>query len=219
MNAAMRGGTVYVLTNPAMKGIVKIGKTTREVNSRLSELYKTGVPMPFICEYSAHVENEDKAEKALFEAFAPYRINSNREFFQVEANQVIALLKYMELKENIETKIESPKPVFRQINKSTKIKKQFRLRFRDIGIPSQSQLLFQDGETTCTAWDHGCKAVVKLTSSNKEYSKDWRNGGYSLYELTRKLLGKNSPIKPFRYWSYKEKTLEELINDSSLNFA
>ena len=36
---------VYVLTNPAMPGIVKIGTTTREnPQVRMNELYTTGVP-------------------------------------------------------------------------------------------------------------------------------------------------------------------------------
>ena len=30
-------GTVYVLTNPAMEGLVKIGKTTRDVSLRLAD--------------------------------------------------------------------------------------------------------------------------------------------------------------------------------------
>ena len=41
-------GVVYVLTNPAMPGIVKIGKTSRsDIHARLNELYSTGVPLPF----------------------------------------------------------------------------------------------------------------------------------------------------------------------------
>ena len=42
-------GIVYVLTNPAMPGIVKIGKTHASLGSRLSQLYSTGVPVPFEC--------------------------------------------------------------------------------------------------------------------------------------------------------------------------
>ena len=41
-------GIIYVLTNPAMNGLVKIGKTSRtSVDQRLQELYSTGVPVPF----------------------------------------------------------------------------------------------------------------------------------------------------------------------------
>lgn len=38
-------GLVYLLTNPAMPGIVKIGLTTRgDMKQRLNELFTTGVP-------------------------------------------------------------------------------------------------------------------------------------------------------------------------------
>ena len=38
-------GIVYVLTNPAMPGLVKIGMTTRDnLDARMKELYGTGSP-------------------------------------------------------------------------------------------------------------------------------------------------------------------------------
>ena len=41
---------VYALTNAAMPGIVKIGMTDRDdVRRRMSDLYTTGVPLPFDC--------------------------------------------------------------------------------------------------------------------------------------------------------------------------
>ena len=43
------GGTVYVLTNPAMPNMIKIGKTTRDVELRLADLYSKEVPLPFEC--------------------------------------------------------------------------------------------------------------------------------------------------------------------------
>ena len=44
-------GIVYVLSNEAMPGLVKIGLTQRsELEVRLNELYSTGVPLPFTCE-------------------------------------------------------------------------------------------------------------------------------------------------------------------------
>ena len=78
-------GIVYVLTNPVMPGLVKIGMTTRDnLDTRMKELYGTGVPVPFKCEYACKVKSSDcaKIEKALHVAFAPDRINANREFLQ-----------------------------------------------------------------------------------------------------------------------------------------
>ena len=89
-------GIVYVLTNPAMPGIVKIGKTTRgSVDARLSELYSTGVPVPFECSFAGKVTDEAKVERAFHLAFGPYRINPKREFFEIEPEQAIALLELM----------------------------------------------------------------------------------------------------------------------------
>ena len=66
-------GIVYVLTNPAMPDIVKIGKTARgAVDARLSELYATGVPVPFECASARPVVDESRVEKAFHLAFGPY---------------------------------------------------------------------------------------------------------------------------------------------------
>ena len=89
-------GIVYVLTNPAMLGMVKIGKTSRAMDARLNELYSTGVPLPFECAYAARVSDEGAVERAFHQAFGPYRVNPKREFFKIEPEQAIALLKLME---------------------------------------------------------------------------------------------------------------------------
>ena len=87
-------GIVYVLTNPAMPGLVKIGMTSRlDIDARMKELYSTGVPVPFECAYACEVKSSDcaKIEKALHKAFEPNRINANREFFSIKSEQAIAI--------------------------------------------------------------------------------------------------------------------------------
>ncbi len=89
---------VYVLTNPAMPRIVKIGMTDRpDVQRRMGDLYTTGVPLPFDCVIAREIEDREAAEieRALHTAFGPYRINPNREFFQVEPEQAEVLLRVM----------------------------------------------------------------------------------------------------------------------------
>ena len=86
---------VYVLTNPAMPGIVKIGKTSRDnPQVRMNELYTTGVPLPFECAIAIDTEDEQASnlETALHTAFGPYRLNPSREFFEIESYQAQALL-------------------------------------------------------------------------------------------------------------------------------
>ena len=89
---------VYVLTNPAMPGIVKIGMTDRaDVQNRMGDLYTTGVPLPFECVIAREIEGRGAAEieRALHTAFGPNRINASREFFEVEPEQVEVLLRVM----------------------------------------------------------------------------------------------------------------------------
>ena len=40
-------GYVYILSNPAMPGLLKIGYTERDVQERVKELSNTGIPSPF----------------------------------------------------------------------------------------------------------------------------------------------------------------------------
>jgi len=95
----MEEGIVYILTNPAMPNLVKIGMTTRmEVGTRMSELYTTGVPVPFECSFAGKVTDVKKVERAFHKAFGPYRINPNREFFEIEDAQAIDYLKSFALK-------------------------------------------------------------------------------------------------------------------------
>ena len=95
---------VYVLTNSAMPGLVKIGYTSQDdANSRIAQLYTTGVPVPFTIEYACKVQNAEEVEKALHVAFGPNRINPKREFFRIEPDQAIAILKaaYREFVERV----------------------------------------------------------------------------------------------------------------------
>jgi hypothetical protein len=89
---------VYVLTNPAMPGIVKIGHTTQaNPQVRMDQLYTTGVPLPFECAIAVEVEdgNAGEIENALHTAFGPHRVNPSREFFEIEVHQVEALLRVL----------------------------------------------------------------------------------------------------------------------------
>jgi hypothetical protein len=83
------GGFVYVLSNPRMPGLLKIGSTTRTVDKRVSELNdSTSVPEPFRVEawfYSfLPQEDESKVHKRL----ATYRLKG-REFFEVDLSTAL----------------------------------------------------------------------------------------------------------------------------------
>ena len=83
---------VYVLSNPAFEGYVKVGRTI-DLEQRLRQLDNTSVPLPFRCEFAIEVPDEVEAERLVHSAFADVRVRSNREFFEIEAQRVIAALK------------------------------------------------------------------------------------------------------------------------------
>lgn len=83
---------VYVLSNPAFEGYVKVGRTV-DLEQRLRQLDNTSVPLPFRCEFAIEVNDEVQAERLVHMAFADVRVRSNREFFEIEAQRVIAALK------------------------------------------------------------------------------------------------------------------------------
>ncbi|MCK5535594.1 MAG: GIY-YIG nuclease family protein [Bacteroidales bacterium] len=85
-------GYVYVLINPSLKGIVKIGKTTRTPEERAKELsLATGVPTPFIVAYECCFNNCSEAETFVHDFLEDkgYRVSRNREFFELPIKDAI----------------------------------------------------------------------------------------------------------------------------------
>lgn len=85
-------GIVYVLTNPAFDGYVKIGKTTN-LQQRLRSLDNTSVPLPFRCIFAVEVDDEHETESLLHKVFADHRTRSTREFFEVDVQRVVAAMR------------------------------------------------------------------------------------------------------------------------------
>ena len=59
----LTAGYVYVMINPSLNGIVKIGKTQNSPDDRAKELSSaTGVPTPFFVAYSSYFNDCSAAE-------------------------------------------------------------------------------------------------------------------------------------------------------------
>lgn len=88
-------GYLYVLVNPSMDGIVKIGKTTRSPTLRTREIGSaTGVPTPFLLVFDTAVSNCSAAERYVHERLEKrgLRVANNREFFRIMPPEAIALV-------------------------------------------------------------------------------------------------------------------------------
>ena len=79
-------GYVYVLFNPSLKGLVKIGGTARDPKGRAEELSSaTGVPTPFEVAFEAYFADAVAAEQFVHATLTEkgFRRASNREFFDM----------------------------------------------------------------------------------------------------------------------------------------
>lgn len=86
-------GFIYVLTNPTMPGIVKIGITNRSVENRASELTSsTGVAMPFEVAFQLRVSDMVLAEEMVFTRISQKRLSSKREFFSLSLDEAQAVI-------------------------------------------------------------------------------------------------------------------------------
>lgn len=135
---------VYILTNEAMEGLVKIGRTTTSVEQRIKELDNTSIPLPFQCFYAAEVGNSALVEGKLHRIFADKRIRNNREFFRVAANQVREAIQLAEIKEvtprdDVVVDAEDVQALKKAVASE---ERRSRLRFTDLDIPVGSTLTF-----------------------------------------------------------------------------
>jgi hypothetical protein len=103
-------GILYVLTNPFMPGLVKIGCTTGPVEDRIKTLSAaTGVPVAFQCHFAAKVDDTAVKEKTLHQLFSDKRVNPNREFFQVAPEKIVLAIRMGSFIEVTPGKVDIPK--------------------------------------------------------------------------------------------------------------
>ncbi len=200
----MCNGIIYVLSNPAMPGIVKIGKTTRDVELRLNELYQTGTPLPFECVYAARVEDESKVERALHLAFDPQRVNPRREFFSIQPEQAVTILELLAVEDVTPVVQENVADVDSDAREAIvrfKSARKAPMKLSQIGIMPGTVLTYTDGDATC----------VVVNDKQVEY-----NGSlYSLSGLAQELMGYPRSVRGSMYFTYQGKRLSDMYDELS----
>jgi hypothetical protein len=194
---------VYILTNPAMPGLVKIGRTTNEdANIRISQLYTTGVPVPFTIEYACKVGNPDEVEKALHIAFGPQRINPKREFFRIEPEQAIAILRLLKTEDatkEVAAQTSSIDPESAQAAVALKSRRP-NMNFTEMGIPVGSVLHSMENDE-----------IAIVVGPRKVRFRDEE---MSLTAATRLLFGLDYSVQPAPHWTYEGRSLLDLYNET-----
>jgi hypothetical protein len=141
-------GVIYILSNPAMPGLVKLGKTTN-LPARLKQLYSTGVPVPFHCVFAKRVDNYHQVERKLHAGLRSQRENENREFFRIAEEEVINFLELIPGEE-----VTPTEDVFETVEDKAAFEKTSRIgqrfNFDLVEIPKGSELEFlRDSSYTC----------------------------------------------------------------------
>ena len=188
-------GIIYILTNEAMPGYIKIGKTA-DLATRVKDLSRaTGVPLPFEVFYAAEVDDVDFVEKQIHEAFGRTRVAPNREFFTETPERVVAVIKLREIREVTphEDYVESEddRRALERVKRYTK-----HFDFERYGIPVGSELTFtRDPNVKCVLTDN----------SNVVFQDEVM----SLSKAAQKALGVPYGVQGPAYWEYDEQTLDE----------
>lgn len=201
-NNKSNAGVIYILTNPAMPGLVKIGKTSNAAEVRMDSLYTTGVAVPFECAKAVEVEDIHKVEKALHIAFGPQRINPKREFFKIDEIQALVLLELLSSKnvtpsveadnQNIdeESRVARKSPLLRRPN----------LNFEEMGIPVGSILHAINSDET-----------AEVIGARKVRFKGVE---MSLTAATKQMLNTDqAPMTRFQ-WQYNGRPLSQIYEDT-----
>jgi hypothetical protein len=197
---------VYVLTNPAMPGLVKIGITGQDEDAakRISQLYTSGVPVPFKLEFACRVPNASGVERALHTAFAPNRVNPRRELFEIEPDQAIAILRLLHVEDATNELASQPSDVDTQslaAGEQLRRSRRPNMNFSEMGIPVGSTLIcVDDGITTVTVMD-----AKKVRFGDDELS---------LTAATQRLLGLDYAVQPSPHWTFEGKSLHDIYNET-----
>ncbi len=190
----MTGGIVYVLTNEAMPGYVKIGLTQQnDVGDRVKQLDNTSIPVPFECYFAAHVEDCRKVERTLHFVFGGDRARRNREFFTIEPDLAKAIIELVAIdKIDLTDEEQDIDPKERQDIEELRSRREIRT-FKTLNVPIGSELTFvKDDQVTCLV-----SGTRKVTFEGKELSPS-----AAALEVIHQMGYEWTSVNGMEYWTY-----------------
>ncbi len=184
---------VYILTNEAMPDYVKIGFTHGNVEDRIRQLDRTGVPLPFEIYYAATVGDAEREEKWLHSIFGDRRARDNREFFKMNPEYAVLALKRV-----ITSEVSIDSGLTQEQEKEVDEVKERRARFHfeNYGIPIGSKLTFTRDPN-----------VVAQVVENDKIMIDGKNDSLSGFAM--ELLGYKRRPQGTLYFKFEDEILDE----------
>lgn len=195
----MSEGYVYILTNAAMPGYVKIGLTTQDdVAIRVRQLDNTSLPLPFECYFAARVPDCAKLERTLHFVFGEKRARGNREFFTIQPDLAKAIIELVAIEDTSPSDAEQDiSPQERQEIEA----EQQRRSLSGLGLEEGAVLSFlKDPAVTCIVHD---ARKVRFRDEVMSLSR--------AALLAIRDMGFNWPTaNGFEYWTHNDIKLSEL---------
>jgi hypothetical protein len=187
-----------------MPGLVQIGCTDAEdAGTRIAQLYTTGVPLPFEIEFAARVDDHLGVERALHTAFAPNRVNPRREFFRLDPEQPIAILRLLHVQDattEVTRVTEAATDEQSRAAAEQQKSRRPRLNFEEMGIPIGAVLRAVRGD-----------AFVTVTGPRRvRLGED----DMSLTAATQQVLGNDYAVAPGPHWTYEGRVLRDIYDET-----
>ena len=193
---------VYVLTNEAMPGIIKIGLTTSPIESRMLQLDTTGVPLPFECNYATRVDDQKRVEKALHEAFGDHRVRKTREFFRLDPYKAKVILELV-AQEEVTPKSDVIADASDEEALVEARKRRAKFTFSSAGVPVGATVVFSKGD--------GYTATV-LDDSRIEFRGEVTSLSASAAVIMKELGYSWAATQGPAFWLYEGQTLKDRRN-------
>lgn len=211
----MAEGYIYIMTNPCLHDMVKIGYAS-DVEARRKQLSTTALPFEYeiYATYETSGQLEDKKLHELIDTLNPkLRLAKNREFFAMSAEKAYRLLEAIAIISGSADKLKRVAPMQGETVSDNSIKqphcsgssvrkKRPAINFQKCGIPVGAELVFID--------DDSVRATVVDAEKNKvEYNGETT----SLSPLAEKLRNV-SAIQGASVFTYNGKKITDIAEET-----
>ena len=193
----MAKGFIYIMTNPALKDMVKIGYAA-DVETRRKQLSTTALPYEYevYATYETSGNLEDKKLHKMIDNLNPdLRVTSNREFFVMSPQDAFELLEAIATISGTKEKLKRVKMVEA---KKQKVRKP-PVNFAKCGIPVGAKLVFTEDPS-----------VVATVVSDRKV--EYNNEITSLSAISDRIKGYSTP-GPY-FFTYNGKKVCEIAAET-----
>lgn len=178
-----------------MPGICKVGITS-DVEKRLRDLNKTSTPTRFQIYEKFELKNAEILEQKILQHFAKQRINRKREFLQVHPERICDFIT-----DNKNIKAEQEREV--------------KSKFAKLGIKEGEKLKFKEGDEIYQ------DIVADVVDPNSIRPIKYKNKQMALSVAAKKILSEKfdknwKAVQGTIFWTYKGKTIRELMDENNL---